>query len=68
LGLQELTWSIEIPYSDVWYVVYSNDSLYIIEIEESIFRSGLYDQFGLVIALVGIAALLSLTIFMWKKK
>ncbi|MHA2024845.1 MAG: hypothetical protein ACW98U_02995 [Candidatus Thorarchaeota archaeon] len=68
LGLQELTWSIEIPYNDVWYVVYSNDSLYIIEIEESIVRSGLYDQFVLVITLVGIAALLSLTIFMLKKK
>jgi len=67
-GLQQLTWSVEIPYNDVWYVVYSNDSLYIIEIEESIVRSGLYDQFVLVIALVGIAALLSLTVFMWKKK
>ncbi len=68
LGLQELTWSIEIPYSGVWYVVYSNDSIYRIEIEESIFRSGPYNQFVLVIALVGIAALLSLTTFMWKKK
>jgi len=68
LGLQELTWSVEIPYNDVWHVVYSNDSIYIIEIEESIVRSGLYDQFVLVIALIGLAAILSLTIFMWKKK
>ncbi|MHA1964143.1 MAG: hypothetical protein ACXACG_02895 [Candidatus Thorarchaeota archaeon] len=67
-GLEELTWSIEIPYDDVWYVVYSNDSIFIIEIEESIVRSGLYDQFVLVIALVGLVALLSLTLFMWKKK
>lgn len=67
-GLEELTWSIEIPYNDVWYVVYSNDSIFMIEIEESIVRTGLYDQFVLVIALVGLAALLSLSLFMWRKK
>ena len=67
-GLQELTWSIEIPYDGVWYVVYSNDTIYIIEIEESIVRSGSYDQFVLVIALVGVAAILTLTLLLWKKK
>jgi hypothetical protein len=67
-GLEELTWSIEIPYNDVWYVVYSNDSIFMIEIEGSIVRSGLYDQFILVIALVGLAALLSFTLILWKKK
>ena len=66
--LQELTWSIEIPYNGVWYVVYSNDTIYIIEIEESIVRSGMYDQFILLVTLVGIAALLSLTLILWKKK
>jgi hypothetical protein len=65
--LQELTWSIEIPYNGVWYVVYSNDTIYIIEIEEIIVHSGIYDQFVLVISLIGLAALLSLTLFIWRK-
>ncbi|MHA3962903.1 MAG: hypothetical protein AM325_005110 [Candidatus Thorarchaeota archaeon SMTZ1-45] len=67
-GLVELTWSIEIPNSDVWYVVYSNDSIYMKEIKGSIIRSGQIDQFSLLIVLVGLAALLSLTLIIWKKK
>ncbi|MFW9769164.1 MAG: hypothetical protein ACFFF9_17290 [Candidatus Thorarchaeota archaeon] len=68
LDLQELTWSIEIPYNGVWYVVYSNDTIYIIEIEENIVRSGMYDQFILLFVFVGIAVLLFLTLILWKKK
>ena len=67
-GLQELTWSIEIPYNDVWYVVYSNDNLFMKEIEGSIIRSGPNDLLILLIALVGSAAILSLILFLWKKK
>ncbi|MGD9397886.1 MAG: hypothetical protein PVJ05_15725 [Candidatus Thorarchaeota archaeon] len=68
LGLQEHTWSIEIPYDDVWYIVYSNDSIFIIEIEGSIAHSGLNSWFIPLIILVGIATLLSLTLILWKKK
>jgi hypothetical protein len=68
VSLEELTWSIEIPYNDVWYIVYSNDSIYMIGIEGSIIRSGPYDQFILLIALIGLAAILSLTLILWKKK
>jgi hypothetical protein len=66
-GLQELTWSIEIPYSGIWYVVYSNDTIYIIEIEESIVHSGIYDQLVLLVALMGIATLLCSSLILWKK-
>ena len=66
-NLQKLTWRIDIPHDDVWYVIYSNDSIFIIEIEESVAHTGLYNLLILVVALVGTAALLSLTLFMWKK-
>ena len=66
--LMELTWSIEIPYNAVWYVVYSNDSIFMKEIEGSIVRSGQNDQFILLIGFVGVVGLLSLTLILWKKK
>lgn len=67
-GLMELTWSIEIPYNDVWHVVYSNDSIFMKEIKGSIVRSGQYDLFIPLIVFAGLAALLSLTLVFWKKR
>ncbi|MFW9975466.1 MAG: hypothetical protein ACFFDQ_09395 [Candidatus Thorarchaeota archaeon] len=66
--LSELIWSVEIPYDDEWHVVYSNDSIYMKEIKGNIIRSGQFDEFSLIIVLVGLAALLSLTLIIWKKK
>lgn len=66
--LEQLTWSIEIPHNDVWYVVYSNDSIFMKEIEGNIVHSGSDDLFLLSIALVGLAGLLSLLLVLWKKK
>jgi hypothetical protein len=66
--LEELTWSTEIPYDDVWYIVYSNDSIFMKEIEGQIVRSGAIDQFIPLIAFIGLAALLSLIFVSWKKK
>ena len=68
LGIEELTWSVDIPYNGVWYIVYSNDSIFMKEIEGSIIRSGVYDQFILVLTLLGIATLLSFTFVLWRKK
>ncbi len=67
-NLNQLTWSVEIPYNDEWYVVYSNDSIYMAEIEGSIIRTGQSDQIRLLIAFIILTTLLSLTLFIWKKK
>ena len=68
LGIEELTWSVKIPYSGDWYVVYSNDSIFMKEIEGSIVRTGIYDQFIPLLVLLGLAIFLSLTLILWKKK
>jgi hypothetical protein len=68
IDFRELTWNLDIPHNGVWYVVYSNDSIFMKEIEGSIVRSGHNDQFILLIGFVGLAALLSLTLVLWKKK
>ena len=67
-NLNQLTWSVEIPNNDEWYIVYSNDSIYMAQIEGSIIRTGQSDQIRLLIAFIVLATLLSLTLFIWKKK
>jgi len=67
-GIRELTWSVDIPYNDVWYVVYFNDSIFMKEIEGSIVRSGVYDQLIPLLAFLGVALILSLALVFWKKK
>ncbi len=66
-GIEELTWNIEIPYNDMWYVVYSNDSVFIKEIEVSINHSGQNGPLILLYSLMGLAALLFLIIIIRKK-
>jgi len=65
---EELTWSVEIPYNDDWFVVYSNDSIFMIEIDGTINYSGQHNQLIILIALLGIAAILSIILIRWKKK
>ena len=68
-GVVELSWSIEIRSEGVWYIVYYNDSIFMIQVEGSIqhiSQSGFTYTFGIV-SLIGIAALLTL-IFIFKKK
>lgn len=66
-SLVKLTWSIEIPYNGVWYVVYSNDSIFMKQIEGSIIRSGPNDSLIQLIGLIGVASFLAL-IFIYSKK
>ncbi|MGY5855171.1 MAG: hypothetical protein RTS72_01135 [Candidatus Thorarchaeota archaeon] len=61
VSIIELKWSIEIPHNGVWYVVYSNDSLFMHQIEGSIIHTGPNDTLILLVGLIGIAALLILT-------
>jgi hypothetical protein len=68
LSLVELEWSIEIPRNGVWYVIYSNDSIYMKQIEGRIIRSGPIDILILLIGLVGAASFLTLIVLFWKKK
>lgn len=68
LDCDELTWTVEIPYNDDWFVVYSNNSIFMIEIEGTINYSGQQDQLILLIALLGIAAILTIFLILWKKK
>ena len=68
-SLVELSWSIEIPSEGVWYIVYYNDSIFMIQVEGSIQH---ISQSGFTYALVtvpmlGIAALLTF-IFTFRKK
>ena len=67
-SLIELTWSIEIPHIGVWYVVYSNDSIYTNQIEGSINRTGPNDILIQLIGIVGVVSLLTSILIYWKKK
>lgn len=67
-SLVKLTWNIEIPSNGVWYVVYSNDSIFMKEIEGSIIRSGPKDILIQLIGLIGVASFLTLLLIYWKKK
>ena len=67
-SLVKLTWNIEIPSNGVWYVVYSNDSIFMKEIEGSIIRSGPNDILIQLIGLIGVASFLTLLFIYWKKK
>jgi hypothetical protein len=66
-SLFESTWSIEIPHEGIWYVIYSNDSIFLKKIEGSIVRTGPYDMFIPLIGLIGVASILIL-ILIFKKK
>jgi hypothetical protein len=67
--VSELNWSIEIPSEDTWYAVYSNDSIYMKQIEGSINHSG-QDDFLFLILLIGIICTVSIStlVFITKKK
>ena len=67
-SLVKLTWSVEIPSDGIWYVVYSNDSIFMKQIEGSIIRSGINDIVFQLIGLIGVASLLTLILIYWKKK
>jgi hypothetical protein len=67
-SLTELEWSIEIPHNGIWYVVYSNDSIFIKQIIGSIIRSGHNEFLIQLIGLIGVASLLTLVLIYWKKK
>ena len=64
----ELEWSIEIPHAGVWYVVYINDSLYSHQVEGSIIRTGPYDTLVLLTVFLGVALLLTLTVFYFRER
>ncbi|MHA1902673.1 MAG: hypothetical protein ACXADL_06960 [Candidatus Thorarchaeota archaeon] len=67
--VSELNWSVEIPIEDTWYAVYSNDSIYMKQIEGSINHSGQGDLIFLLL-LIGIICTVSIPtlIFITKKK
>jgi len=67
-SLVKLAWSIEIPYNGVWHVVYSNDSIFMKQVEGSIIRSGPNDFLIQLIGLIGAASSLTLLLIYWKKK
>ena len=64
----ELEWSIEIPYNGVWYVIYSNDSIFMKQIQGSIIHSRPNDILIEMIGLFGLASVLTLILIYWKKK
>lgn len=71
-SLVELEWSVEIPHSSTWYVVYSNDSLFMMQVEGTIVRSSPNSVFFLVIGITGVASVLILILVYllvprWKK-
>lgn len=66
--LVKLSWSVEIPYEGVWYVVYFNDSVFIKQIEGSIIHSGSIDLLVPLIGIIGAAVFLAISFRFWKKK
>ena len=65
--VSELNWSIEIPSENTWYVVYSNDSIYMKQVESSINHSGL-DDFVFLLLIIGIICTVSVTSLAFIKK
>ncbi len=67
-SLVKLTWNIEIPYNGVWHVIYSNNSIFMKQIEGSIIQSGPNDVLIQLIGLIGVSSFLTLIFIFWKKK
>ena len=65
----KLTWSVEIPKSGLWYVIYFNDSIYMKQIEESIHHYAKNNPIALLalIGLSGLAATIT-TCLLYKRK
>jgi hypothetical protein len=65
----KLTWSVEIPESGLWYVVYFNGSIYMKQIEGSIHHYAKNDPIALLV-LIGLAGLAATTIvcLLYKRK
>ena len=61
-SLIELEWSIEIPSSGTWYVVYSNDSIFMKQIEGSIERTSPHSIFFLLIGIAGVVLIVTFII------
>lgn len=68
--LVELSWSIEIPYSGEWHIIYLNDSIFMKELKGSInhiSQSGSILVFGLIV-LPSCVSLVSFAVIYQKKK
>lgn len=69
-GVVELSWSIETPSEGIWYIVYYNDSIFMIQVEGSIqhiSQSG-FTYTLVTVSLLGIAFLLTLIFTLRMKK
>jgi hypothetical protein len=59
----QLTWSVEIPKTGLWYIIYVNDSIYMKQIEGSIHHYANNEPIALLI-LIGVAGLAT-AIIVW---
>ena len=65
----QLTWSVEIPKSGLWYVIYFNDSIYMKQIEGSIHHYAKNESLALLVltGLAGLAATITVCL-LYKRK
>ncbi len=66
--LVQLTWSIEVPHEGMWYILYVNDTIYMKQIEGSIFHSGSSDVWLLVFGIIGVVPFVGVAYIFWKKR